>query len=54
MIMEDIKTLESNILLDIYFYQKELEAAKTKDEKLSAQDNIKKAEELLKNLKSSL
>lgn len=49
--MEDTETLISNLLLDIYFYQKELEEAKTIDEKLSAQDNIKKAEEILKNLK---
>ncbi len=46
--------MESNLLLDIYFYQKELEKAKTKDEKNEAQENIKKAEELLLALKETI
>lgn len=45
--------LESNLLLDIYFYQKELENAKTKSEQLEAQENIDRAEQLLMEIKSN-
>ena len=48
-----INTQESDILLDIYFYRKELEEAKSIDEEKNALENIKKAEELLMVLKSN-
>ena len=41
----------SDVLLDIYWYQKELESASSLEDKKIILDNIKKAEELLMKLK---
>lgn len=41
----------SDVLLDIYWYQKELKSASSIEDKKILLDNIKKAEELLMKLK---
>lgn len=41
----------SDVLLDIYWYQKELESTSSLEDKKIILDNIKKAEELLMKLK---